>query len=203
MTFYQRAVLPWLIHLAMKNKEIARRRSDVASQARGRVLEVGIGSGLNLPFYQGVEEVVGVDPSERLLAWARRAAAAAPFPVELVADRAEALPFPDRRFDTVVSTCTLCSIPDLPRALAELRRVLKPGGRLVFLEHGHSPEPRVAAWQDRLTPPWRRIAGGCHLNRPIDALITAAGFSIEALRNEYAKGPRPMSYLYIGNAARR
>jgi SAM-dependent methyltransferase len=199
-SFYARAVLPWLIHLAMKNKEIARRRPGVVEAARGRVLEIGIGSGLNLPHYRGVTCVVGIDPSLKLLTFARSLARNTAFPVELVADSAEDLPFPDATFDTVLSTCTLCSIPDLARALGEARRVLKPGGRFIFLEHGRSPDPGVARWQDRLTPLWRHVSGGCHLNRKIDAALGDAGFTIESLRNEYAKGPRPMTYLYIGTA---
>ena len=201
-TFYARAVLPWLIHLAMKNKEIARRRAGVVTAARGRVLEIGIGSGLNLPHYRGVAQVVGLDPSLKLLTFARKKMRDAAFPVDLIADTAEELPFCDATFDTVVSTCTLCSIPDIARALAEARRVLKPDGRFIFLEHGHSPDPAIAKWQDRLTPLWRRWAGGCHLNRRIDAALRDAGFAIETLRNEYAKGPRPMTYLYIGTALR-
>jgi len=172
----------------------------VVEAARGRVLEIGIGSGLNLPHYRGVTCVVGIDPSLKLLTFARSLARNAAFPVELVADSAEDLPFPDATFDTVLSTCTLCSIPDLARALGEARRVLKPGGRFIFFEHGRSPDPGVARWQDRLTPLWRHVSGGCHLNRKIDAALGDAGFTIESLRNEYAKGPRPMTYLYIGTA---
>jgi ubiquinone/menaquinone biosynthesis C-methylase UbiE len=165
------------------------------------VLEVGIGSGLNLRFYgPQVTGLVGLDPSRELLAMARRRAPAAPCPVTLTAGSAEALPFRDQSFDTLVVTWTLCSIPDAARALREMRRVLRPGGALLFVEHGRSSDPGVRAWQDRITPLWRRVAGGCHLNRPIDALIRAGGFGIRRLDRSYLRGPRVMTYLYRGEA---
>lgn len=198
--FYDRVIVPWLTHVAMQNQEIRRRRAEIVPAARGRVLEIGIGSGLNLPYYRGVESVVGIDPSPRLLARAKKAATDTGVDVELVEGSAEDLPMPEESFDTVLTTCTLCTIPNAAKALAEMRRVLRPGGRLLFLEHGLSPDPRVRAWQDRLNPLWRRLAGGCNLNRPIDRLIAGAGFHIDALTNEYAKGPRPMTYLYRGAA---
>ena len=170
--------------------------------ATGRVLEVGIGSGLNLPYYSnGVTEVVGVDPSARLIAMARRAAGSLPFGVEFVDRSAEALPFDDHSFDSVVSTWTLCSIPDAGAALAEMRRVLKPGGELIFIEHGASPDDRVASWQNRLNPIWTRIAGGCQINKPIDTLITGSGFSITRLEAGYlVSGPKVLTFHYDGRA---
>ncbi len=204
MGFYEKHFLPWLIHLGMKNKEVTRYRKRVIPVARGRVLEVGIGSGLNLPFYSAdVEAVYGLDPSEQLLALARKAARKAPFDIEFVPRSAEEIPFDDETFDSVVVTWSLCSIADAPKALGEMRRVLRPDGELIFIEHGLSPEPRVEAWQNRLTPLWSRCAGGCNLNRRIDVLIRAAGFRITRLETGYLlKGPRPLTYHYQGRARR-
>jgi ubiquinone/menaquinone biosynthesis C-methylase UbiE len=165
------------------------------------VLEIGIGSGRNLPFYGGdVEEVVGVDPSPGMLALARRAHAAGPRRVELVEASAERLPFDACSFDATVVTWSLCSVPDPAAALQEARRVLRPGGRLLFVEHGLAPDPGVRRWQDRLTPVWRRWTGGCHLNRKPDDLVRAAGFTLERLDTGYARGPKPMTFIYEGAA---
>ena len=205
MGFYEKYLLPHLLNLAMKNKEAAAHRRRILPSARGRVLEVGIGSGLNLPFYsRDVHSVVGVDPSEGLLRMAREAAKGLPFPVEFVRRGTEELPFEDQSFDSVVTTWTLCTIPHAPEALGEMRRVLKADGRLIFLEHGRSPDARVGAWQDRITPVWKCCAGGCHLNRRIDAMIEAAGFDIARLATGYLiKGPRPFTYHFEGQARRR
>ncbi len=201
MGFYARIVLPPLIHLAMRAEVLRPYRASVAGAAEGRVLEFGIGSGLNLPLYgEGVTSVIGLEPSAGLLARAERSAAAASVPVELVEGSAEALPLPDRSIDTVVTTWTLCTIPDAARALGEARRVLRPGGSLLFVEHGRAPEPVVARWQDRLDPFWSPIAGGCHLNRRIDALIEAAGFRVDAMRHSRLPGPRTHTFLYEGRA---
>ncbi len=176
-------------------------RKRAAGAAEGRVLEVGIGSGLNLPLYgPSVRHVIGLEPSPELLRMARDRADAAAVPVELLETSAEAMPLDDRSVDTVVTTWTLCTIPDASRALAEMRRVLKPGGSLLFVEHGRAPEPGVARWQDRLDPLWRRVAGGCHLNRPIADLIADAGFRIEALMHARLPGPRTHTFLYEGRA---
>ncbi|HET6518336.1 MAG TPA: class I SAM-dependent methyltransferase [Geminicoccaceae bacterium] len=203
MGFYEHRVLPHLIHRAMRQRQLVAPRERLLAATAGRVLEIGIGSGPNLPLYpRDTELVVGLDPSAELLARARREAAWTHFPVQLHRGSAEAIPFDDGSFDSVVSTWTLCSIPDAGAALAEVRRVLRPGGRLLFAEHGRAPEPRVATWQDRLTPLWRRIGGGCHLNRPIDALLRAAGLRIDRLETGYlVKGPRPWTYHYVGSAA--
>ena len=203
MSFYDRVVLPRLLDFAMRGKEASRYRARVVPAARGRVLEMGIGSGLNLRFYGGdVTAVVGVDPSPEMLRLARPKAAAAPFPVEFVNRPGEALPFDDAGFDSVVTTWTLCTIGEPLRALVEMRRVLKPDGELLFVEHGRSPDRGVEAWQDRLNPLWRRIGGGCNLNRRIDELVRAAGFRVARLETGYAKGPRPMAYIYEGRARR-
>lgn len=201
MGFYDRWVLPRLINFAMRSGELAPYRARVLSAARGRVLEIGIGSGLNLPFYtEAVAKLYGLDPSAELLDMARRGAQAAPFPVELLAGSAETIPLPDRSIETVVMTWSLCSIPDPDRGLREMRRVLVPGGELLFVEHGLAPEPRVEAWQHRLTPAWKRIGGGCHLNRSMDRLITAAGFDIIELHKGYMNRLKPVTFMYEGRA---
>jgi len=202
MGFYARRVLPHIINLAMKNKDATRLREAWIPLARGEVLEIGIGSGLNLPFYSTqVERVYGVEPSLALQEMARRKETAGRTKVEFLSQSAEdPLPLPDQSIDTIVMTWTLCSIPDAPKALAQMKRVLKTRGRLLFIEHGSAPDPRVVVWQDRLTPIWKKIGGGCHLNRKIDQLIAAAGFQIGELKAHYLPGPRPMTYTYQGFA---
>jgi ubiquinone/menaquinone biosynthesis C-methylase UbiE len=186
----------------MKNKDATRLREAWVPRARGEVLEIGIGSGLNLPFYSSeVERVYGVEPSLALQEMARRKATAGRTKVEFLAQSAEdPLPLPDQSIDTIVTTWTLCSIPNAPKALAQMRRVLKAHGRLLFIEHGRAHDPSVVAWQDRLTPMWKKIGGGCHLNRKIDELIASAGFQIVELKTYYLPGPRPMTYTYQGFA---
>jgi len=186
----------------MRNKETARVRGDWVPQARGVVLEIGIGSGLNLPFYSAeVRRIYGVEPSPELQKLARKRSVGKAIHVELFSQCAEEpLPLPDQSVDTVVITWTLCSIADPTRALRQMKRVLKPSGRLIFVEHGRAPDSGVAAWQDRLTPLWKRIGGGCHLNRKIDDLLLEAGFAIDELRTKYLPGPRPMTYTYQGFA---
>ena len=202
MGLYTEYVLPRAIDLIMKNKETTRLRACWIPRARGEVLEVGIGSGLNLRFYSPeVQHIYGVDPSLALQRMARRRAAAGPVTIDFVSQSAEErLPVPDGSIDTVVVTWTLCSIPNAAKALQEMRRVVKASGRLIFIEHGRAPDRGVAVWQDRLTPMWKHIAGGCHLNRKIDDLITAAGFQILELRTCYLPGPRPMTYPFQGLA---
>ena len=204
MGFYERRILPRLIDFGMRSKRLAALREQVVGEAQGRVLEIGIGSGLNLPFYRReVEAVLGIDPSPELLARARPHAAWVRFPVELRRGSAEAVPLDDGAVDSVVMTWTLCSIADPARALGEIRRVLRPGGALLFLEHGQAPDPGVARWQARLTPLWRRIAGGCHLDRPIGQLIEAAGLRPGALDTGYlVEGPRAFTFHYRGRALR-
>ncbi|HEU5180831.1 MAG TPA: class I SAM-dependent methyltransferase, partial [Candidatus Polarisedimenticolia bacterium] len=203
MGFYARYVLPRLIDLAMRNKDAARLRAEWIPKARGKVLEIGIGSGLNLPFYSSeVEQIVGVDPSPELKEMARKRAAGTSLRVDLLLQSAErSIPLESAGFDTAVTSWSLCSIPDASSALEEVRRILKPDGRLLFLEHGRDRDAGVAAWQDRLTPIWKRAGGGCHLNRRIDILIQNAGFRIEELRTAYLPGPRPMTYTYQGVAS--
>jgi ubiquinone/menaquinone biosynthesis C-methylase UbiE len=203
MNLYERYVLPRLIHLAMRNKAARAERATFVPLASGTVLEVGVGSGLNLPFYgPKVRALFALDPSRELWKIARRRVARAAFPVEFLPSSAERIPLGEMTVDTVVTTWTLCTILDPTGALAEMRRVLKPDGRLIFVEHGRSPDRRVRAWQDRLTPLWTRIAGGCQLNRTIDDLIAAAGFRITEIERAYSRGPKAFAYLYKGLAQR-
>jgi len=187
----------------MRHPVARERREALVPQARGSVLEIGIGSGLNLPYYSAsAHGVFGVDPSEPLLGLAKR-----PSHVHhaagLVCGSAERLPFPDNSFDSLVMTWTLCSIPEPQEALAEMRRVLKPKGSLYFIEHGLAPDVSVQRWQRRLTPAWRRMAGGCHLDRRMDRLIESAGFRIDSLDARYYRGPRLLAYFYEGRASAR
>jgi ubiquinone/menaquinone biosynthesis C-methylase UbiE len=202
MGFYDHRILPHVINLAMRNRELLPYRERVLSSARGRVLEIGIGSGLNLPFYgTQVEEILGLEPVTKLIAMAQSAAERSKAPVTFISGSAETIPVDDHSIDTVVTTWTLCSIPNAVGALREMRRVLKPDGQLLFVEHGLAPEENIRKWQNRLTPLWKRIGGGCHLNRPIGTLIESAGFGIMRLDTGYMKGPRPMTFLYEGCAA--
>jgi len=202
--FYARHILPRLIDLAMGNKVTTRLREVWIPRARGEVLEIGIGSGRNLPFYPAaVQHVYGVDPSMELQEMAREQVFKTHVKVDFLAQSAEVrLPLSDASVDTVISTWTLCSIPNAINALSEMRRVLKPNGSFIFLEHGRAPDARVAAWQNHLTPIWKRFTGGCHLNRKIDDLITSAGFTINEIKTSYFPGPRPMTFMYQGLAAR-
>jgi ubiquinone/menaquinone biosynthesis C-methylase UbiE len=200
MGVWGRHVLPRLLDLAMRSRVLAPERARAAA-ATGVVLEIGAGSGLNLPFYgPAVSRLCAVDPSLALWRLARGRVARAPFPVWFVAGAAEALPVRGGRFDTVVTTWTLCSVADPVAALAEIRRALAPNGRLLFVEHGRAPAASVRAWQHRLTPVWRRVSGGCHLDRPIDALLARAGFTLESLETGYLGSPRPFTYLFRGAA---
>lgn len=204
MGIYARYVLPKLLDFAMRQKPIMLQRQKVVPQARGRVLEIGIGSGLNLGFYDRTQvlKLWGLDPSEELRRLARERARAAGIDVDFLGLPSEQIPLEDASVDTVVSTYTLCTIPDVSRALGEMRRVLAPGGELVFSEHGRAPDASVARWQNRLDRVWGRIAGGCHLNRSIADLIGGAGFRIETLDTMYLPGPRPFTYTFWGRAIR-
>jgi ubiquinone/menaquinone biosynthesis C-methylase UbiE len=199
--FYAHRILPWLTHLSMRQVRLVPYRRRVVTGASGRVLEVGIGSGLNLPFYgSSVHEIVGLDPSPKLLEIAQGTARRRAGQVELVEGTAEAIPIEDKQIDTVVSSWTMCTIPNIESALREARRVLKPSGRLRFVEHGLAPQARVRWWQDHLTPAWKHISGGCHLNRPIEQLIRNAGFRIECVDTGYMQGPKFMTFIYEGSA---
>lgn len=201
MGFYNDIILPRLCDLAMRNKQLLPFRERVIGAAEGRVLEIGVGSGRNLPLYRApVREVMALEPAPRLIVMARRASRATSIPISFIEASAEAIPLDQHSVDTIVTTLTLCSIPHADVALADMRRVLRPGGNLLFVEHGLAPDEAVRWWQHRLTPVWRRFSGGCHLNRPIRSLIEGAGFSIDRIETGYVLGPRPMTFMYEGNA---
>ena len=204
MGLYQRYVVPYLVHLAMQQKQMVPFRKRVIGAAKGRVLEIGVGSGLNLPLYgPAVRSVIALEPSPELLRMAYKRAKAASVSVEFLETPAEIIPLDDHSVDAVVTTWTLCTISDAARALAEMRRVLRPNGSLLFVEHGRAPEPGVARWQDRLDPLWSRVPGGCHLNRKMDDLIAANGFRIDRLANARLPGPRTHTFLFEGCALPR
>jgi ubiquinone/menaquinone biosynthesis C-methylase UbiE len=200
MNWYDRHILPHLIDFACGMGEVMKVRSKVVPRAHGRVLEIGIGSGLNLAFYDAakVSAIVGVDPSADMQRLARERAARVAIPVEMIALELGQIQADDASFDSIVCTFTLCTIPDAVAALQEMRRVLKPGGRLWFCEHGRAPDARVLRWQKRLTPLWKPLAGGCHLDRDMPALIAAGGFNLGELETGYLSGPKPMTYVYRG-----
>jgi ubiquinone/menaquinone biosynthesis C-methylase UbiE len=199
MGFYQDHVVPHLINLSMRNSRLTPYRQRVLAQAEGLVLEIGIGSGANLPLYTDrATGILGLEPHPMLLGMAAHRTGR--IPAKLIEGSAESLPLEDSSFDTVVTTWVLCSIPDVAKALAEMRRVLKPHGWFLFVEHGLSPDQRVRNWQERLNPLWKKIAGGCNLNRPIADLIEAAGFRVSRLNAGYMPGPKPMTFMYEGSA---
>lgn len=200
-SWYDRHVLPYLLDFACGLPMISAQRRQVIPQAAGRVLEVGIGTGLNLRFYDRakVQSLVGIDPAQQMHRLARRRSQRAGLPVELRQLTAERLPLDSGSFDSVVCTYTLCSVSDPAAALAEMRRVLRPGGRLLFAEHGLAPDAGVARWQFKLEPYWSRIAGGCHLTRDVPLLLRDAGFRAK-LDRAYIAWPRTLSYNFWGEA---
>ncbi|MGD8496336.1 MAG: class I SAM-dependent methyltransferase [Gemmatimonadales bacterium] len=202
MGLYEKYLLPRVVHFTCSSRPAMRQRRKVVPLATGRVLEVGIGSGLNLSFYDPdtVSKVYGLDPSREITRIAGEAARRAPFEVEFVTAGAEEIPLDDASFDTVLLTYTLCTIDDGDAALREMARVLKPGGRLLFCEHGLAPDPGVRRWQNRLNPIWSRLGGGCRLDRDIPALLHRGGFAIEELATMYIPGWRPASFNYWGSA---
>lgn len=206
MGLYGRYVLPLLVDLGCGAKPVDRQRRKVVPLAEGRVLEVGFGTGLNLPHYDAdrVSRVYGLDPGKGMLARARDRSAGLGFEVEHLPLSGEQLPLDDDSVDTVVITYTLCTIPDALAALAEMHRVLRPLGRLIFCEHGLAPDPDVAAWQGRINPFWRPLTGGCNLNRDIPGLLDEGGFAVDDLETMYLPGtPRPMGFNYWGTARPR
>lgn len=202
-SFYERHILPHVIGCACGTRPIQRQRAKIVPKASGQVLELGIGGGLNLAFYDpaSVVNVTGVDPSEGLRQIAQAAPRAAGLKVEVLAGEAENLPFDAASFDTIVCTFTLCSVRSPQAALAEARRVLRPGGQLLFSEHGLSPDIKIQGWQRRIEPLWTPLAGGCHLTRPVAASIRAAGFAFEIIETMYLpRAPKVLGWCEWGVA---
>lgn len=201
MRLYEKYILPRLTHLAMGQDQLLPYRRRAVSGLHGRVLEIGIGSGLNLALYpEAVRQVVGVDPSPELLRRAAQTSHGLMQVAEMIEGVAEALPLEDRSVDCVVATWTLCSVSEPAKALAEIRRVLKPDGVFRFVEHGLAPEPGVRRWQRWLSPAWKCCAGNCHLDRPMAALVEKSEFRMERLDTGYAIGPKPLVFMYEGQA---
>jgi len=201
MGFYSRYVLPRLIDSACSQPPLNDLRQQFVPQARGRVLEIGIGSGLNLRYYKEIESLTGLEPNDALTERAQRRAKQAPFKVDGLRAGAENIPAQDRTFDSIVCTWTLCSVTDPSRALSEMRRVLKPEGKLYFIEHGLAPDEPTQAWQRRLNPIWGVIGGGCQLNRNIPKLVEGAGLTALQLDKGFVPGPKFAAFMYRGIAA--
>jgi ubiquinone/menaquinone biosynthesis C-methylase UbiE len=201
-SWYERHIVPWATDLACGSRIVRRQRQKVVPRAQGRVLEVGIGTGLNLAHYDRakVAKIVALDPALAMHRRALERIARSGLDVELIGVSAETIPLPDASIDSVLVTYSLCTIPDPVAALGEMRRVLVPGGRLIFCEHGRAPDEGVRRWQDRVAPFWTKIAAGCHLNRDIPALLRKAGFECLDLEAAYLPGPRLLTYNYWGEA---
>ncbi len=202
MGLYSKYILPKVVHFTCSMKPNMYQRRKVVPLAEGLVLEIGIGSGLNIPYYDvgRVEKVLGLDPSREMTRIAESSASTVPFDVEFIELPGEEIPLESQSVDTVLMTYTLCSIPDTGRALQQMARVLKPGGKLIFCEHGAAPDPKVLRWQNRLNPIWSRVGGGCQLNREIPELIEIGGFRIVDMESMYIPGWRPASFNYWGVA---
>ena len=203
MGIYSKHVLPKLVHSVCGQKPTMRQREKVVPLAQGRVLEIGIGSGLNIPFYDAarVTHLWGLEPSAEIWAIAQKNAKQHHLDAEFIQSGAESIPLDSNCVDTVVMTYTMCTIPDTETALDEIRRVLKPGGKLIFCEHGIAPDESVRRWQNRLNPVWEKFAGGCNLNRPIPDLLKRSGFKCNDLQTMYLPGWKPASFNYWGTAS--
>ncbi len=204
MSFYDRFILPRFIDFACGTEGFRNKRSQILPMAYGDILEIGIGSGHNLEFYDEtkVKTVRGIDPAEPSIKIAKQRLQNYNFPIKLDIGIAENLPYEDQSFDSVVIGYSLCTIPNVDEAMLEVRRVLKNEGIFLFTEHGLSPDPKVEAWQHRLTPAWKKIGGGCHLNRNIELIISKSGFKFEQLQKKYIKGPKILTYNYYGKAVK-
>ncbi len=203
MGFYNRHILPHVLDCACATKPIRKQRAKIIPLAYGDVVEIGIGSGHNLPYYDQdkVSKLIGIDPDEYV--WKKAAAKRAEFhkPLERLGLSGESIPLPDTCADTVVVTYSLCTIPDPIKALREMKRLLKPGAKLLFCEHGQAPDTNVHKWQNRIDPIWKNIAGGCHSGRDIPRLLKGAGLSIDVIEQDYIPGPKILSYNYWGQAS--
>ena len=202
-SFYERRILPGMIDKICALKPTRKQREKVIPLARGRVLEIGIGSGLNLPFYnpEEVDLVIGIDPSPEMWALNTVPLDTLPFAVEFVEGYARSMPVDAGSVDSVVVTYTLCTIREIAASMTEIRRVLKPGGQLIFTEHGLAPDRKVRRWQNGINPIWKRVTGGCNLNRDIPALLTTHGFVIDQLDTMYIPGWKPACFNFWGTAS--
>ncbi|MDA7796373.1 class I SAM-dependent methyltransferase [Gammaproteobacteria bacterium] len=202
MSLYETYVLPKLLDFCCGLQGFQNKRSQIVPLAYGKILEMGIGSGLNFDYYnfEKVEEIIGVDPAISSVAIAKSRAPKYNSKISFIESSAEALDLESLSFDCVVIGYSLCTIPNPLKALAEAHRLLKPQGSLLFMEHGLAPEPGIQKWQNRLTPAWKKIGGGCHLNRNIEGLISSSGFSFEQLSKKYIKGPKVATFQYCGKA---
>jgi ubiquinone/menaquinone biosynthesis C-methylase UbiE len=202
MGFYDKHLLPRLVHFTCGLKPAMKQREKVVPLAEGRVLEIGIGSGLNIPYYNAarVSHLWGLDPSAEMWAIAGKNAREHHLDAEFLESGAESIPLENNAADSVVMTYTMCTIPEVPSALDEVRRVLKPGGKLLFCEHGEAPDEEVIRWQKRINPTWKLLAGGCNLNRPIPRLLKEAGFESNDMQTMYIPGWRPACFNYWGTA---
>ena len=203
MSLYDKYILPPLLNCACSSKPMVYQRQKVVPLAEGDVLEVGIGSGLNLPFYDKskVNKIWGLDPSKELNRMASKVAAEENLEIDFLISGAEHIPLPDDHVDTILITYTMCTIPEVEQANEEMKRVLKPGGKMIFCEHGKAPDPNIHKWQNRINPLWKKIAGGCNLNRDIPALIETSGFKLENLETMYLPStPKIAGYNYWGYA---
>ena len=201
MSLYNKYILPKFLTCACGSKPINYQRQKIVPLAKGTVLDIGIGSGLNIPFYNSdkIDQVIGIDPSHELIDLAKDLANKSRVSIDLVIGSGESIPYPDNFFDTVLVTYTMCTIPNVAIANKEMWRVLKDDGRLIFCEHGLAPDKKISKWQNRIDPFWGGIAGGCHLNRDIQKLITDAGFSFESLDKMYLPStPKVAGYNYWG-----
>jgi ubiquinone/menaquinone biosynthesis C-methylase UbiE len=202
MGFYREQVLPRVVDKACGVSEFDDWRARATEGLTGRVVEIGFGSGLNLPHYPtDVDLVLAVEPAAVARKLAEKRVAASPVPVEHVGLDGQELPLEDGSCDAALCTFTLCTVPDPSQALAEVRRVLRPGGEFHFLEHGLSPDPGVARWQYRMDPLQRRLFDGCHLSRDVVALVEAAGFQVTRREQRYVRGPKPWNFITVGVAA--
>ena len=202
MGIYSKYFLPKIVHWACSLKPQMKQREKVIPLARGQVLEIGIGSGLNLPYYDAtkVTRLWGLEPSPEMVRIAAAMVHSVGFPVEFIGLPGDEIPLDDNSVDTVVTTYTLCSISDTEPALRQMARILRPGGQLIFCEHGSAPDESVRAWQNRVTPIWKRLAGGCHLNRNIPSVLEQGGFKVVDLETMYIPGWRPASFNFWGSA---
>jgi ubiquinone/menaquinone biosynthesis C-methylase UbiE len=203
VNFYEKYILPHLLNCTCNQKPFVHQRRKVVPLAKGNILEIGIGSGLNIPFYEaeGIDKIWGIDPSEELIAMAKNQVKDDTPDIEFIISKAEEIDFEDDFFDTILMTYTMCTISNLSEAFTELKRVIKPTGKLIFCEHGMAPDENVIKWQNRINTFWPKISGGCNINKEIPSIIESSGFSISDLENMYLpKTPKVLGFNYWGTA---